>query len=124
MTRTALALSLACVAAVALSAAACSTVLDVDFGAAHLASTNADGDDGGAGTLPGACTPKSCADQGFTCGAQNDGCGGGITCGDCANGAPCVNGKCVCTPKTCPELGATCGVVDNGCGATLDCGQC
>ena len=115
------------VAALAMLAAACSTVLGVDFDAPHLSATDLQGVDGGGsegGGPPGSCTPKTCAAQGFTCGTQSDGCGGAIECGGCTGGAPCLDGKCACTAKTCPDVGATCGTVDNGCGGALDCGTC
>jgi hypothetical protein len=111
----------ALVAAIVLAvlAAACGTVLGVDFDAPRLADTApGDGRDGGV------CIPKRCGAPGLACGTQNDGCGAAIECGVCPNGGQCAGGACSCTPKTCPDLGATCGVVDNGCGATLDCGKC
>lgn len=96
--------------------AACASLLDVDFGAAHL-----DQDasvDGGKG-----CQAKTCQAQGFECGTQNDGCGEALECGTCKTGV-CTSGKCACVPKTCPELKVQCGKVDDGCGNVLDCGGC
>jgi hypothetical protein len=51
---------------------------------------------GDAGACSGdcmSCTPKTCADLGFTCGPAGDTCGGKLDCG----------------PSTCPILGFTCG---------------
>lgn len=101
----------------ALVTASCATLLDVDFGSAHLspdASVTGDG---------GPCQPKSCQTQGFQCGTQTDGCGEALECGTCKTGV-CKAGKCACVPKTCPDLGVQCGKVDDGCGAVLDCGAC
>ena len=111
---------------VAFVVTACASVLDVDFGAAHLdddASVTGEGGitlgDGGKAN----CLPKTCQMQGFECGTQNDGCGDALLCGTCKAGT-CTGGKCSCVPKTCPELKVSCGKVDNGCGALLDCGGC
>ncbi|CDZ77277.1 hypothetical protein BN59_01559 [Legionella massiliensis] len=35
------------------------------------------------------CTPLTCAQQGFNCGAAGNGCGGTITCGTCSGGQIC-----------------------------------
>lgn len=106
---------------------ACSTLLDVDFGAAHLDDDAAAGDIADGATLgeggKATCLPKTCQQQGFECGTQNDGCGEALSCGTCKNGT-CTAGKCACVPKTCPQLKVSCGKVDNGCGGLLDCGGC
>jgi hypothetical protein len=87
-----------------------------------------------------ACTPKTCADLGLTCGRNADGCGGVVDCGSCSAPAFCggagfsncgtgaadagagpVKG---CTPATCRSLGAGCGTAGDGCGGILDCGTC
>ena len=77
------------------------------------------------------CTPKTCAELGYNCGAQGDGCGGVIaSCGTCAAPQVCggggVPGVCGggCTPFSCAQLGYSCGTPDNGCGGTLSCGTC
>ncbi len=120
-------------AGLAMLAAACSTVLGVDFDAPHLSTIDVQGGDGGGGDggsgeggggPAGSCVPKTCAAQGFTCGTQSDGCGGAIECGMCGAGTPCMDGKCTCKAKTCPDVGASCGTADNGCGGALDCGAC
>jgi hypothetical protein len=82
----------------------------------------------------GPCTPQSCADQGFTCGPQGDGCGHLLQCGSCNAPQTCggggVDGQCgypdagSCTPKTCAQLGYTCGQNGDGCGHVIDCGTC
>jgi hypothetical protein len=101
------------------------------------------GDSGGSPT--GACTPKTCADWGYSCGKNGDGCSGVIDCGSCtAPGEFCGGGgysKCgtkanasldgggsgdanttSCTPKTCSDLGLDCGWAVDGCGTPQQCG--
>jgi hypothetical protein len=82
---------------------------------------------------PPACTPKTCAELGATCGAADDGCGGVLPdCGSCGVGEVCGGGGpnvCSkvfsCKPKTCADLGATCGAVADGCGGVIpSCGTC
>lgn len=56
----------------------------------------------GAGTNPDACARLTCAQQGISCGAAGDGCGGTIQCGACSlpqscGGDPNQPGKCGCT---------------------------
>src|SRR5439155_35589 len=88
-------------------------------------------------TTPNPCVPKTCAELGFDCGPQGDGCGALIQCGSCPPAKFCGGGgpsKCgsggidggghTCTPKSCQDLGATCGPQGDGCGATLSCGSC
>ena len=76
------------------------------------------------------CTPKTCAELGYNCGQQGDGCGGILDCGMCTSPQVCggagVPGVCGggCTPTTCAALGANCGTQANGCGGTLNCGTC
>ncbi len=41
------------------------------------------------GLLMTCCTPISCDELGATCGVHDDGCGGTVTCGDCAGGRTC-----------------------------------
>jgi hypothetical protein len=92
-------------------------------------------DGGGTGT----CTPKTCAQLGYTCGENSDGCGSVLKCGDCQLPEYCGGGgfsKCggstqttpdgapVCTPTSCAALGYTCGAAGDGCGGSLDCGTC
>ncbi len=75
------------------------------------------------------CTPKSCAEQGFDCGAQGDGCGKAIDCGGCdagscgAGGVPGVCGS-GCVPESCASLHYDCGEAGDGCGGLLECGGC
>jgi hypothetical protein len=40
----------------------------------------------------GSCKPRTCAEQGFTCGANGDGCGNVIECGTCAPPSLCGGG--------------------------------
>ncbi len=76
------------------------------------------------------CTPSTCAEQGFECGAAGDGCGSGIDCGECPAGESCglvSPGQCDsfnCTPTTCSALGYDCGAAGDGCGGALQCGSC
>ena len=76
------------------------------------------------------CTPKTCAQQGFDCGAAGDGCGNIIQCGACVapqycgGGGPSKCGGPTCAPGTCAQLGYNCGAAGDGCGGTLDCGTC
>lgn len=88
------------------------------------------------------CTPKTCADLNYNCGAAGDGCGGALQCGTCLSPQYCGGGgfnTCggvqpptlpdggvglPCTPQTCAALGFTCGPAGDGCGGTLQCGTC
>ena len=85
----------------------------------------------------GPCVPQSCAQLGFDCGPQGDGCGSSIDCGSCSPPQSCGGhdatsppnpGKCggtaICIPKTCATSFANCGPVADGCGGLLDCGTC
>jgi hypothetical protein len=75
------------------------------------------------------CTPKTCAQLGYTCGQWGDGCGGTINCcpggaqNCCAAGSVCQGGTCVggCVPTTCAQLAYSCGLWGDGCGNTLNC---
>jgi hypothetical protein len=64
---------------------------------------------GGATPKPGvcgsgtSCAPKTCADQGFTCGMATDTCGTVIDCGTCPGGVSCGVGKAN-TCDTCTNL--------------------
>jgi len=96
------------------------------------------GNDGG---MNGGCKPKTCADQGYSCGKNGDGCGGILDCGTCTSPQYCGGGgysKCGgfngmapdgatmgnCTPETCQSLGIDCGQTGDGCGGILNCGSC
>ncbi len=87
------------------------------------------------------CVPKTCAQQGFNCGLNGDGCGGPLKdCGSCPSGQMCgvagfskcgnpnvaPDGGALCTPKTCADFPmGTCGQQIDGCnGLTADCGSC
>jgi hypothetical protein len=87
----------------------------------------------------GHCKPNACADLGYTCGDNGDGCGGLLQCGTCVAPQYCGGGgfsKCggtngvgpdggvLCTPATCKSLGYTCGAAGDGCGGVLQCGSC
>ncbi len=63
------------------------------------------------------CDPRTCQQQGQTCGFASDGCGGVLTCGPACDGG-------ACTPKDCQALGLRCGLASDGCGGLLDCGPC
>jgi len=101
------------------------------------------GGDAAAGTheggSPTGCTPKTCAQLGFNCGMNSDGCGNIISCGTCSSPETCGGGGgfsvcgmptmspdagMACTPKTCAQLGFDCGMNSDGCGNTLSCGTC
>jgi len=41
------------------------------------------------------CVPQTCSEFGYTCGIQDDGCGGTINCGTCGSDEMCVNGACI-----------------------------
>jgi C1A family cysteine protease len=74
-----------------------------------------------------ACTSTTCAASGRVCGTMSDGCGGTLSCGNCASGQTCnASGKCIagCTPATCSSIGFSCGMAANGCGGALNCGSC
>ena len=94
--------------------------------------------DGGAANT---CVPKTCAQEGFSCGPNTDGCGNVIQCGTCPGADYCGGGgysKCgnpalsadgsapVCVPKTCSDFPAlTCGEQSDGCGGlTASCSTC
>ncbi len=82
-------------------------------------------------TGPG-CIPRTCADQGFSCGPAADGCGGLLDCGTCeapatcgGGGKPGVCGAPTCKKTTCEKAGATCGPIGDGCGGKIaSCGTC
>jgi len=85
---------------------------------------------GGGGSGGGTCVPTRCADVGAVCGTITDGCGGMLSCGDCAPGQTCGGagpnrcGSGACVPQTCQQLGATCGQFSDGCAGVVDCGTC
>ena len=81
------------------------------------------------------CTPRTCSQQGLSCGPAGDGCGNAIQCGDCVAPQTCggggVPGQCGapppgghCTPETCASQSIACGAASDGCGNLLDCGVC
>jgi hypothetical protein len=86
---------------------------------------------------PVACVPKTCAELGYDCGLNSDGCFGTIECGTCPAPHYCGGGgysKCggftpdsgaTCVPQTCQALGVSCGPTGDGCGGLIsDCGTC
>jgi hypothetical protein len=99
---------------------------------AALAATSLIACSGGAGKDPDGpgCHPSSCADLGAECGQIDDGCGGMLECGGCADPETCGGGGAnlcgtgVCEPMTCADLGAECGEPSNGCDELLSCGSC
>lgn len=87
------------------------------------------------------CAPKTCQQEGFSCGPNTDGCGHVIQCGACTGADYCGGGgysKCgnpalsadggapVCVPKACSNFPAlTCGEQSDGCGGlTANCSTC
>lgn len=42
------------------------------------------------------CTPRTCTELGFMCGAPDDGCGSPLDCGSCTGGGVCMTGRCSC----------------------------
>ena len=76
----------------------------------------------------GLCVPKTCAQLGFDCGPQGDGCGGICSAG--LSGGPVLRRRrpeqvrrrrgarrrLAASPKTCADLGAACGQQGDGCG--------
>src|SRR5579884_3181646 len=68
------------------------------------------------------CTPKTCRDQGYSCGQNGDGGGGYSQCGGDLTLGP--DGGPLCVPKTCKDLGYDCGPAADGCGNILQCGTC
>jgi hypothetical protein len=111
------------------------------------ADTNAT--DGGESTSPGAeggvtlggdgstgpCVSKTCAELGYNCGPNTDGCGNPIQCGSCTAPQFCGGGGfsvcggiedagAACVPRTCQQAGVFCGPTGDGCGNMLSCGSC
>jgi hypothetical protein len=93
------------------------------------------------GHVGGPCPKKTCAQLGYTCGPNGDGCGDMLQCGTCTAPQFCGGGgysKCggsmvgpdgsvpnPCVPKTCAQLGFNCGPAGDGCGGLLpNCGTC
>ncbi|MGD0677688.1 MAG: hypothetical protein ABSC94_19905 [Polyangiaceae bacterium] len=82
----------------------------------------------------GACTPRTCSEQGLACGPAGDGCGGEMQCGTCTSPQTCggggVTGQCgepdggSCTPRSCALQGFSCGPAGDGCGNVIACGSC
>ncbi len=85
------------------------------------------------------CSPRTCAQLGYQCGSNGDGCGNRIECGSCPEPQFCggagfsqcgggfglgPDGGPICTPTTCQKLGFTCGYAGDGCGGVLQCGIC
>lgn len=84
-------------------------------------------------TVPQNCTPKTCQQQGISCGPAGDGCGTSINCGSCTPPDTCggatpfqcgVPDAGACTPGTCNSLGFDCGSNGDGCGSIINCGTC
>ncbi len=80
---------------------------------------------------PPSCQPRTCAQQGASCGPAGDGCGGQLDCGTCpgtetcgGGGTPSACGGATCTPLSCAAQGLQCGPSGDGCGGDLDCGPC
>jgi hypothetical protein len=77
----------------------------------------------------GTCAPRTCAQQGLSCGQAGTGCADGtvLDCGSCPSGQTCKAGMCAmttCMPRTCHDANAMCGTIGDGCGSTVDCGPC
>jgi len=83
---------------------------------------------------PPTCTPRTCAEQGLTCGPAGDGCGNELQCGTCQAPETCggggVAGACgypdggACAPQSCSSQHIACGPAGDGCGNNLECGSC
>src|SRR5579863_5779329 len=151
-----LASTLAIASLAAAAVGACGASKDTsNFNAGQLDSSADDaleGDaEGGVGTIFGngdaaiGCTPKTCSQLGYNCGANGDGCGGTLDCGQCPAGQVCgAGGYSICgagtvmqgdagadggatnncTPETCSSLNIGCGYAGDGCGGVLQCGTC
>jgi hypothetical protein len=63
------------------------------------------------------CTPMTCAELGFTCGATDNGCGVSIDCGVCVATSHCVEHSCVSPTGEGSDGGAASGVIDCADGA-------
>ncbi len=79
------------------------------------------------------CTPKTCAEEGYNCGPQGDGCGNLLQCGTCTPPATCGGGGMGvcgvpdggCIPETCLQEHINCGPAGDGCGNLIpSCGIC
>src|SRR5262245_32722010 len=72
------------------------------------------------------CEPKSCLQQGATCGAIDDGCGGVLRCGSCMVDQLCdpASHRCRSLESACMEEDKQCGVLLDACGAPRPCGSC
>ena len=79
------------------------------------------------------CTPKTCAEEGYDCGPQGDGCGNLLQCGTCTPPATCGGGGMGvcgvpdggCIPETCLQEHINCGPAGDGCGNLIpSCGIC
>ncbi|HEY3816315.1 MAG TPA: hypothetical protein VGL81_04040 [Polyangiaceae bacterium] len=85
------------------------------------------------------CRARTCAELGYTCGSNGDGCGDALQCGACPEPEICgvggfsecgggqglgPDGGPLCTPRTCATLGFDCGPASDGCGGVLQCGIC
>ena len=57
---------------------------------------------------PSSCLPKTCDEEGFTCGTLDDGCGGTVECGTCTQGLACTNEA----GGNCASVGAICKAAD------------
>ena len=130
-----------------------SIVLAISCGSSDNSSTNGKGGkkphlDGGGGFLfqdsggGNNCVPKTCAELGYSCGPNADGCGNVIQCGTCTGDDYCGGGgyskcgnpatlpdgaaKTPCVPKTCTDFPPnTCGQQSDGCGGlTPACTAC
>ena len=55
------------------------------------------------------CQPTTCEEMGRSCGEWDNGCGGTITCGTCADGRACSSaGVCGCSLCACPRRAEDC----------------
>ncbi len=73
---------------------------------------------------PAPCVPRTCGEG--DCLSIEDGCGGFLACGACADGAACVEGRCEpCVSVACGEPGGpACGTGVDACGSAFACGAC
>jgi|GEM_PF-7074871 len=99
-------------------------IFAADGGGAGAVPESGSGEPPGAGEA-GPCEPASCESLGARCGAADDGCGGSLDCGACADGELCDGNVCrSCTAMSCEELGWQCGHGSDGCSGTVECGDC
>ncbi len=89
---------------------------------------------GDAGAGGANCVPKTCEQLDAECGSVSNGCGGVLSCGECAEGEycgilehnVCTNPDSLCVPieKAVACEGKACGKEGDGCQGFYECGTC